>query len=168
MELAVPSIPNVALLFDANLPKMEDCSSPLCHEAGHIFCKHRFDFDAHMLYYNGYFSSVEFFDFQVILHFLYCITHQKVPHNQSCRYVIVTGDGTFLRDAEKEWRSKKSRKRNGDFQHGRLEFGAGFVTSRDITIHIEHIRMPPYGWDKYSCQRQIIKCLNERYGQRAS
>ena len=145
---------------------MEDCRIPRCHESDHILCRHRFNFDAHVIHGNGYFNCVELMDHQVILHFLYYINHGKVPRGRGCRYVIVTGDGTFLRDAKNEWESKqKKKKKKKGSQSGRLEFGDDFVRNRDITVHVENFKAPPYGWNKDSCRRQIVRRLNELYSK---
>lgn len=143
---------------------MDDCKGSRCHDNSHILCKHRFNFDAHLIHGNGYFNCVELLDHQIILHFLYFINHKKVPRGKNWRYVLVTGDGTFLRDAKNEWEAKKKKKKKTS-KFGRLEFGNDFARSRDITIQVEHIKTPPCGWNRDSCRRQIIRRLNELFSE---
>ena len=142
---------------------MEDCDEPRCHDDKHITCHHRFDFNSFVITTNGYIGFLQFFDFQIVLHFLYLIQHKKVPNSKRCRFIIVTKDKSFLRSAKNEWQKKA--KIN---THPRLEFGDNFVRNGKITIWVEEISTRPYGEDKHAYRKQLIERLNKCYGRRTS
>lgn len=141
---------------------MEDCND-CCHDCEQVMCRHRFNFDAHIVYTNGYIGFVQFFDFQIVLHFLYLIEHGKVPCGKSCKYIIVTCDKSFLRSARKEW-EKKSKSNT----RPKLKFGERFVRSGNITIQVEVLNTHPYGDDKVTFHQQLVQRLNKQYGQQVS
>ena len=144
---------------------MADCVGSRCEEDERILCSHRFDFQAHVVFCNGYLSEVELTDYQVVLHFLYLIRHNKVPNGRNAIHLIVTRDKSFLGAVRTELgRKKKKRKCKGSS----IEVGSNFVRVRNITIHVENLESLPYGRDKHAYRKQLIGRLNKRFGRRTS
>lgn len=138
------------ILLDACMPKMERCRSG-CVDNPKILCLHRFCRNANVRHGKGFVSFMRFYDFQIILYFLYPLISGKIKNiSPNCRFVIVTKDIPFLKSAEKEWTDRKRSR-----AHPRLEFdpsenkkyviakirvrnGTSFV-SRDVVIWIESV-----------------------------
>lgn len=144
---------------------MADCVGSRCEEDERILCSHRFDFQSHVVSGNGYLSEVELTDYQVVLHFLYLIRHNKVPNGRNAIHLIVTRDKSFLGAVRTELERKKKKKK---FKSYSTEVGPNFVRIKNITIYVENLRSLPYGRDKHAYRKQLIERLNKRYGRKAS
>ena len=158
--------PRVVILFDACASKMGECISGQCESDTSVLCTHRFNFNFYVL--NGihgqsYLSSVQLFDFQVILHFLYFIAQNRVPRPKNSKFVIITKDKKFLQSAEKEWRAKKKK-----HTKPKLTFGPNFVRNGKILIYVKCIESKAYGSDRYDDRAAVIDQLNRQFGQTAS
>lgn len=156
------------ILLDACMPKMERCRSG-CADNLKILCLHRFCRNVHVRHGKGFVSFMRFYDFQIILYFLYPLISGKIKNiSPNCRFVIVTKDVPFLKSAEKEWTNRKRSR-----AHPRLEFdlgenkkyviakikvrnGARFV-SKDAVVWIESVSTPK-GRD--AIRRSVIDQLN--------
>jgi len=154
------------VLFDACAPKMAKCISGRCENDPAILCKHRFNFDFYVV--NGlmgqsYLQYVQLFDFQVILHFLHLIIQNGVPRPGNSKYVIVTKDKKFLKSAEGEWRTKARRQTKP-----KLTFGPDFVRNGKAVVYVECIESQSCGSDRYDDRAEVIRRLNEKFGQPAS
>ena len=145
---------------------MADCVESRCEEDERILCSHRFNFKSHVVSSNGYLSEVELTDYQVVLHFLYLIRHNKVPNGRNAIYLIITRDKSFLGAVKTELGRKKKKKKK--CKDSSVEVGPNFVRFRNITIHIENLESLPYGRDKHAYRKQLITRLNKRYSQKTS
>lgn len=134
---------------------MDKCSSD-CEYNKKKLCCHRFNFNSHLVYSNGYIKFLRFYDFQIVLHFLHLIYTNRVPNHSRCNFILVTNDKNFLKSAQKEWRSRKKSKY-------RLEFGKDYVRSGNITINVEIIMLSKKFAKGRDYRSRVIDQLNQKY-----
>ncbi|OGN01100.1 MAG: hypothetical protein A3B91_00790 [Candidatus Yanofskybacteria bacterium RIFCSPHIGHO2_02_FULL_41_29] len=125
------------LCFDANLPKMHTCSDK-CEGNYLILCRHRFNFNAKILYCN----TPQFYkwpDSEILLYFLDYIKNGisdgLIPVHAI--FTILTKDTDFLRDAESELGRKA--KGNG------IDFLNSSIVNGDLVIYIKQVDCKNYG-----------------------
>lgn len=132
---------DMVVFFDANMPNMHKCSAN-CKPKKTQFCRHRFNFNAKVMYASEYIDFLRFYDFQIVLHCLYLIRKNVYYRNlaENGRFIIITKDRNFLRDAEKEWVKKLKPKTKP-----KLEFSRNFVACGLWKIMIKVINCKNYG-----------------------
>lgn len=132
---------DMVVFLDANMPKMHKCSAN-CKTQKTQLCRHRFNFNAKIIYPTEYINFLRFYDFQIVLHCFYLIKrniHYKYLAENG-RFIIITKDRTFLRDAEDVWVKKLKPKTKP-----KLEFGKYFITCRSWKIIVKVINCKNYG-----------------------
>lgn len=122
---------DVVLGFDANLPKMDMCHDN-CHSNPLCLCRHRFNFTVFIRRYNTK-ASQRLEDSKIILDFFEFVEKmigEKLVSSDSL-FVIVTKDGNFLSDAEKEFEADKE-------SFGFI-FANGYVRREEIRVYVMNI-----------------------------
>lgn len=135
---------DLVLFFDANLPKVKECSSN-CRGKSRAICKHSFGFEATFLHTSHYADFLRFSDFQVILHCVFLILHNKKYHRvaENGGFFIVTKDRKFLKDAENVWKEKARPK-----------------TRPKLTFHFIDDRNGSVAWNGFKIFVKVIDCKN--------
>lgn len=154
---------DLVLFLDANMPNIQDCRSSRCLADGRIFCKHRFHFEFKWFREEGLIHSVRLFDHQVILYCLGLMRKFSWVKNlaQKGRFVLITKDHNFLRDAQTEWK-----KRTHYNTSPKLDFGKDRVTIGKLSIIIKTVLCPkedPGGQEDFL---RIIAELNFLFGKK--
>ena len=132
---------DAVVFFDANMPKIHSCSAN-CRIKKTELCRHRFNFNAKIIHPTEYINFLRFYDFQIILHCLYLIK-KNVRYKylaENGRFIIITKDRAFLRDAEDAWLRKRKSKTKPT-----LEFGKNFVACGSVKIAVKIINCKNYG-----------------------
>ena len=93
------------VLFDACMPKMDDCWRGVSCNDVESLCVHKLGLEAEVIYTSPYIDFLRFSDFQVTLHFLHRIISLKNNQKLSdeCLFFIATKDQGFLKAVENEW-----------------------------------------------------------------
>lgn len=153
---------NLVLFFDANLPKIRKCR-PGCKGASHIICQHSFGFNATFLHTSEYADFLRFSDFQVILHCVFLILHNKKYQRaaESRRFIIVTKDQKFLQDAEKVWQEKAKPKTRPKLIFGR----ESWVSWNGFVIFVKTIGCKNYGTNRKDDARCLVEQLNKHFAE---
>ncbi|MBI2063736.1 MAG: hypothetical protein HYT65_01950 [Candidatus Yanofskybacteria bacterium] len=155
---------DAVIFFDANMPNMHKCSAG-CKVRETQLCKHRFNFNAKVIHPTEYISFMRFYDFQIILHCLYLIKgNSRFKYlAENGKFVIVTKDRTFLRDAQDVWVKKLKPK-----TRPKLEFGRDFVSCGSWTIKVKLINCKNYGTNGDHDLFCTIDELNKLWASRKS
>lgn len=153
---------DAVVFFDANMPKMHKCDTS-CKARKTQLCRHHFNFNAKVMYPSDYIGFLRFYDFQIILHCLYLIKrnarYKYLADNG--RFIIVTKDRTFLRDAEDVWFKKLKPKTKP-----KLEFGRDFVSCGSWKIIVKLINCKNYGTNGDHDLLCVIDELNKLWASR--
>jgi hypothetical protein len=129
--------PNVVVYFDANMPDIRECHRG-CTSRATYFCKHRFGPGISLVSKPGWLIFTRLSDLQVILDFLYTISHYFRKLRGHRTYVIVTHDENFIADARRDHE-------NGHFNgRPRLTWGSDWVEfvsgSGPIRIKVRYLQ----------------------------
>lgn len=155
------------LLFDACMPNLESCRKDgSCGTNKNILCIHRFKKGTEVLHTTPYIDFLRYYDFQVLLHFIYLIAKYRNQRELSsaCEFYIVTKDLGFKKDAKKgflgsvqtEWETRRRSK------SVTLEFNGTQVTatlklrSRRQKMVINIIEMPTEGYSTRDTIEELI------------
>ena len=132
---------DAVVFFDANMPKLRSCSAN-CKIKKTELCRHRFNFNAKVIHPTEYINFLRFYDFQIILHCFYLIKRNARYRHlaENGRFVIVTKDRSFLRDAEDAWLKKRKSKTKPT-----LGFGRDFIACGSVKIVVKTINCKNYG-----------------------
>lgn len=95
----------VFVAFDHNMPRMEECHLPECATHKHIQCRHRFEMEHRVFYFNrkpyhGY------SDLRVVTTLCEHVLRaaDQTSFRSDCLFVIVTKDQDFIADVQRDWR----------------------------------------------------------------
>ena len=156
---------DAVLCFDANLPKMQDCSDRW-EKNLLVLCKHRFNFNARIKYYNtrqfqNYRNTKKGWpDSKILLHVLdhvkSCIRKGSLSPNTVV--TILTKDIDFLIDAEMEL--------SWNVRGNDLVFSNNFVTCGDIVIFVQLLNCKNYGTSGPDVLKCAIYRMNEFFKKR--
>lgn len=144
---------DAVLCFDANLPNMYACSER-CSKNPLVLCRHRFNFNADIKYYNtNQFRGWS--DSKILLHALDHVRNdiQKGSLSQDVVVAILTKDIDFLKDAKMEL--------GKDVQGNGLDFFDNYVICGDITIHVKLLDCKNYGTKKLDNLKCAIYKMNK-------
>ncbi len=145
------------VFLDACSTDLEHCRSG-CESNSFILCRHRLTGHVQTIHTDHLVEFVRYFDFQVVLHFLYVI-YKKAKRGSlapRCQFVLVTKDKKFLHSARREWQERGGRRPNS---LPRLQFTlGGTVTDGRYEIRVVYVG-ERHG--KIESQQSIIHRLNE-------
>ena len=98
------------ILLDACMSTLDRCR-PGCEDDINILCKHRFKGNVRVIACNGFASFMRLTDSQIVLYFLWPLMTSGAYRSLSddCRYMIITKDKHFYRQAQREWMGKMTK-----------------------------------------------------------
>ena len=149
----------IYVCIDANLPKIDDCGA-VCEKHSLVLCRHHFWYPASLFYCNDFrFNGAK--DSEVLFAFINFIKKEikssRASLNKSL-FFIVTKDGDFLQDAEKEWQEGEGLEPDleflGDFVRlGNIQIQAIFITENDLEV---------VDYEKYQPRRKTNSTSRDR------
>lgn len=159
------------LFLDACMPSLEDCrEDKSCKDNDGVLCVHRFKNDTEIVHTDLYIDFLRYYDFQIILHFLYLIVKYKLKGKlaRRCEFYIITKDfkfekhakSGFLKSAQSEW---ERRRKN---QSIKFKFDSSQVTAvfdlrgRQRTITIDIIEIPTKNYSTERTLKELVSRFN--------
>jgi len=102
---------DLVLYFDACASRLKPCTNS-CRNNKEYMCRHRLRSPNPLIFrHSGELSFLHLSDFQVILDFIWKLTHTPPKLiTPKTKFFIVTRDKNFLRDAENGWDAKRKKR----------------------------------------------------------
>ncbi|MBI2670021.1 MAG: hypothetical protein HYX20_02680 [Candidatus Yanofskybacteria bacterium] len=148
---------DVVVFFDANMPKMETCSSN-CSDKELVFCVHRFFFKAEAFHPGNALFRLD--DFQVLQYFFQYIRKNKRWNNVTKKpfFVLVTKDEDFLENDAPVAYKKAERTNINKFK---LDFYEDSVSDGENIIFVLEISSKNYGTNRCHNLHCAIEKINK-------
>lgn len=159
------------LFFDACMPKMEECliDNSCVHNTERL-CLHRLRPNTEILGVSSYIDFLRFYDFQIILHFLYKIAQFRSASSlaSDCKFYLVTkdigfekdGESGFLKSSQSEW-EKRRHSHTVKFNFKKPYIHVEFNFNREKQqVDIRVITLKTKGRSAKDSLRELIAILN--------